>query len=209
MTNKIQGTGLGMSITKSIIDLMGGTIDIQSELGKGSVFTVDLIFSVPLDENNDNFFADHEITRVLVEDDEIDITENIQSILSDAGLECDAAIGGLESVDKATRAYEDNNSYDVIILDWKMPDMDGVECVRRIRKEIGKDVPIFVLSSYDVSEIEDEAKKAGVPIQEDRTLVELMRHLTVDDQIPEALYETVAEIFSFIYKLDESVKNKK
>ena len=164
MTNKIQGTGLGMSITKSIIDLMGGTIDIQSELGKGSVFTVDLIFSVPLDENNDNFFADHEITRVLVEDDEIDITENIQSILSDAGLECDAAIGGLESVDKATRAYEDNNSYDVIILDWKMPDMDGVECVRRIRKEIGKDVPIFVLSSYDVSEIEDEAKKAGVDL---------------------------------------------
>ena len=164
MTNKIQGTGLGMSITKSIIDLMGGTIDIQSELGKGSVFTVDLIFSVPLDENNDNFFADHEITRVLVGDDEIDITENIQSILSDAGLECDAAIGGLESVDKATRAYEDNNSYDVIILDWKMPDMDGVECVRRIRKEIGKDVPIFVLSSYDVSEIEDEAKKAGVDL---------------------------------------------
>ena len=164
MTNKIQGTGLGMSITKSIIDLMGGTIDIQSELGKGSVFTVDLIFSVPLDEIDDNFFADHEITRVLVGDDEIDITENIQSILSDAGLECDAAIGGLESVDKATRAYEDNNSYDVIILDWKMPDMDGVECVRRIRKEIGKDVPIFVLSSYDVSEIEDEAKKAGVDL---------------------------------------------
>ena len=164
MTNKIQGTGLGMSITKSIIDLMGGTIDIQSELGKGSVFTVDLIFSVPLDENDDNFFAGHEITRVLVGDDEIDVTENIQSILSDAGLECDAAIGGLESVDKATRAYEDNNSYDVIILDWKMPDMDGVECVRRIRKEIGKDVPIFVLSSYDVSEIEDEAKKAGVDL---------------------------------------------
>ena len=164
MTNKIQGTGLGMSITKSIIDLMGGTINIQSELGKGSVFTVDLIFSVPLDENDDNFFADHEITRVLVGDDEIDVTENIQSILSDAGLECDAAIGGLESVDKATRAYEDNNSYDVIILDWKMPDMDGVECVRRIRKEIGKDVPIFVLSSYDVSEIEDEAKKAGVDL---------------------------------------------
>ena len=164
MTNKIQGTGLGMSITKSIIDLMGGTIDIQSELGKGSVFTVDLIFSVPLDENDDNFFADHEITRVLVGDDEIDVTENIQSILSDAGPECDAAIGGLESVDKATRAYEDNNSYDVIILDWKMPDMDGVECVRRIRKEIGKDVPIFVLSSYDVSEIEDEAKKAGVDL---------------------------------------------
>ena len=164
MTNKIQGTGLGMSITKSIVDLMGGTIDIQSELGKGSVFTVDLIFSVPLDENDDNFFADHEITRVLVGDDEIDVTENIQSILSDAGLECDAAIGGLESVDKATRAYEDNNSYDVIILDWKMPDMDGVECVRRIRKEIGKDVPIFVLSSYDVSEIEDEAKKAGVDL---------------------------------------------
>lgn len=164
MTNKIQGTGLGMSITNSIIDLMGGTIDIQSELGKGSVFTVDLIFSVPLDENDDNFFADHEITRVLVGDDEIDVTENIQSILSDAGLECDAAIGGLESVDKATKAYEDNNSYDVIILDWKMPDMDGVECVRRIRKEIGKDVPIFVLSSYDVSEIEDEAKKAGVDL---------------------------------------------
>lgn len=164
MTNKIQGTGLGMSITKSIVDLMGGTIDIQSELGKGSVFTVDLIFSVPLDKNDDNFFADHEITRVLVGDDEIDVTENIQSILSDAGLECDAAIGGLESVDKATRAYEDNNSYDVIILDWKMPDMDGVECVRRIRKEIGKDVPIFVLSSYDVSEIEDEAKKAGVDL---------------------------------------------
>ena len=164
MTNKIQGTGLGMSITKSIIDLMGGTIDIQSELGKGSVFTVDLIFSVPLDENDYNFFADHEITRVLVGDDEIDVTENIQSILSDAGLECDAAIGGLESVDKATRAYEDNNSYDVIILDWKMPDMDGVECVRRIRKEIGKDVPILVPSSYDVSEIEDEAKKAGVDL---------------------------------------------
>ena len=164
MTNKIQGTGLGMSITKSIIDLMGGTIDIQSELGKGSVFTVDLIFSVPLDENDDNFFVDHGITRVLVGDDEKDITDNIQTTLMDAGLECDAALGGFDAVDKAKSAYENDNSYDVIILDWKMPDLDGVECVRRIRKEIGNDVPIFVLSSYDVSEIEDEAEEAGVDL---------------------------------------------
>ena len=164
MTNKIQGTGLGMSITKSIIDLMGGTIDIQSELGKGSVFTVDLIFSLPQENNNDDFFVDHGITRVLVGDDEKDITDNIQTILMDVGLECDAAIGGLEAVEKAKSAYENDNSYDVIILDWKMPDLDGVECVRRIRKEVGNDVPIFVLSSYDVSEIEEEAEEAGVDL---------------------------------------------
>lgn len=164
MTNKIQGTGLGMSITKGIIDLMGGTIDIQSELGKGSVFTVDLIFSVPQEKNDDNFFVNHGITRVLVGDDEKDITDNIQTTLMDAGLECDAALGGFDAVDKAKSAYENDNSYDVIILDWKMPDLDGVECVRRIRKEIGNDVPIFVLSSYDVSEIEDEAEEAGVDL---------------------------------------------
>lgn len=164
MTNKIQGTGLGMSITKSIIDLMGGTIDIQSELGEGSEFTVDLIFSLPTEETENRFFVEHGITKVLVGDDEKEITDNIQNTLVEAGLECDTAQGGFEAVDKAIDAYRIRKGYDVIILDWKMPDLDGIECVRRIREEVGREVPIFVLSAYDLSEIEEDAVKAGVDL---------------------------------------------
>lgn len=164
MTNKIQGTGLGMSITKSIIDLMGGTIDVQSKRGEGSVFTVDLGFSLPLANGENKFFSDHGITRILFGDDDIEILDNIKSVITESGVYCDVALGGEETVEKAVSSFRSRNSFDVIVVDWKMPDIDGIECVRRIRKSVGKDVPILVLSAYDVSEIEDEARDAGVDL---------------------------------------------
>ena len=164
MTGQIQGTGLGMSITKSIIDLMGGTIKVESEIGKGSVFTVDLDFTRAEEEDSREFFSKAGITRVLVADDEADVLEDVTGVLKDAGLHAEAASGGLEAVEKTVSAANDGNPFDVLIIDWKMPDLDGVGTVRRIRAEVGPEVPIFILSSYDMSEIEEEARAAGVDI---------------------------------------------
>lgn len=163
-TNKIQGTGLGMSITKSIIDLMGGTIKVESQVGKGSVFTVELAFSVPLSEDLTSFFSDHGINRILVADDDSDVLDNVTSSLEGAGLSVEKADCGEEAISKSREAYENNKPFDSIIIDWKMPGIDGIESVRRIRKEVGDDIPIFVLTAYDFSLIEDEAKEAGVNV---------------------------------------------
>ena len=159
MTNKIQGTGLGMSITKNIIALMGGTIKVESQIGKGSVFTVELAFSVPPSSDIDSFFSDHGIRRILVADDDRETLENTVQSLSAAGIDADMARNGEESVSMAL-----GTKYDSILLNWNMPDMSGMEAVRRIRKEIGPHVPIIILSDYDFSSIESEAKEAGVDI---------------------------------------------
>ncbi len=164
MTGQIQGTGLGMSITKSLIDLMGGTITVESEVGRGSVFTVDLDFTRVEEEDSAEFFREAGVTHVLVADDEKDVCDDVTRALSDAGISAESASGGLEAVEKAVSAVNGGNAFDVLIIDWKMPDLDGVETVRRIRAQVGPEVPIFILSSYDMSEIEDEARAAGVDI---------------------------------------------
>ncbi len=161
VTNKIQGTGLGMAITKNLVDLMGGIIQVESNVGEGSTFTVELSFALPEREEAETWFR-QKVTRILVADDEEYICKNIQDIMRDSGVDVLYVTNGADAVRLAAEAHEHGEGFHVILLDWKMPGMDGVETARQIRSKVGHDVPVLVLTSYDWSEIEEEAREAGI-----------------------------------------------
>ena len=161
VTNKIQGTGLGMAITKSLVDLMGGIITVESAPGKGSTFTVELSLTLPERSDSDLWYR-HKVTRMLVADDEEDICLDIREVMRDTGVEVSWVTEGASAVESAVRAHEKGLDFSVILLDWKMPGLNGVETARLIRESIGADVPILVLTSYDWSDIEAEAREAGI-----------------------------------------------
>ena len=153
--NTIQGTGLGLAITKQMIDLMHGTIDCQSQVGKGTTFTVTL--EIPL---ADKLVEDMMLPpiRVLLADDDAVLLETAKDTLRSIGAEADTVSSGAEAVRMASQ----RDDYRVVILDWKMPDMDGIEAARRIRAMVGGDVPILLISAYDWSDLEEAARQAGV-----------------------------------------------
>lgn len=159
-TTKIQGTGLGMTITRNIVSMMNGNIKVWSEPGKGSKFTVTILLRL---QNND-IDKVKELTNlpVLVVDDDISSCEGTVATLKEIGIAGEYVTSGEEAIKRTFNRHEKNDDYFAIIMDWKMPDMDGIETTRRIRKRIGKDVTIIVLTAYDYSEIEAEARKAGV-----------------------------------------------
>ncbi len=160
-TNKIQGTGLGMAITKNLVDLMGGIIQVESAPGKGSTFTLELSFMLP-EQDESEFWFRHQVTRMLVADDEEEVCEDIRELMRDSGVEISCVTEGAAAVEAAVSAHSRGEGFHVILLDWKMPGMDGVETARRIREQVGSDVPILVLTSYDWSDIEAEAREAGI-----------------------------------------------
>lgn len=162
VTNKIQGTGLGMAITKNLLDLMGGTISVDSEKGRGSVFTVDLELAVSEQFIDKGFWKKHEITRLLVVDDEEVICRNIQMIMEDTGVTVDYTLDGVSAVEMVKRSVETGDHYDIVLLDWKMPGMDGLETARCIQREIPGQVPILILTSYDWPEDDNKMQEAGV-----------------------------------------------
>ncbi len=161
VTNKIQGTGLGMAITKNLVELMGGIIHVESKTDVGSTFTVELSFALPEPEQKEKWYL-HKVSRVLVADDEEEIGRNIQELMRDSGVEITCVTSGAAAVEKAVKAHEQQEDFHVILLDWKMPGMNGVETARKIREQVKTDVPILVLTSYDWSEIEEEARAAGI-----------------------------------------------
>ncbi|GFI49758.1 sensory/regulatory protein RpfC [Lachnospiraceae bacterium] len=161
-TNKVQGTGLGMAITKNIVELMGGTIEVASEVGLGSLFIVDLELRIPEIEVDEQFWKDRGISRILVVDDEADICENVKILMEGAGIQVDTANEGEEALHMRQEACENGSDYQVILLDLKMPGMDGLETARQMRTMISGHVPILLLTSYDWEEIQTEAVQAGI-----------------------------------------------
>ena len=156
--NSIQGTGLGLAITKQMVDLLGGTIDCQSEQGKGTIFTV--VLDIPVaDRQRDGMMLDP-IDVLLVDDDEI-LLQTTADILASLGASVETAPNGLEALGMVKHRHLTGRDYGVVIVDWKMSGADGVETIRRIRTEVDDNIPILLISAYDWSDIEDRAKAAG------------------------------------------------
>ncbi len=158
----IQGTGLGMAITKNIVDMMGGTITAESEEGKGTTFTVCLQFKISSGPVRQETIPELKGLRALVADDDFNTCSSVTKMLSSIGMRPDWTTSGKEAVLRTRLAGEQNDEYAVYIIDWLMPDMNGVEVVRRIRGLIGENTPIIILTAYDWTDIEEEARKAGV-----------------------------------------------
>ena len=158
----IQGTGLGMSITKNIVDLMGGTIALTSEPGKGTEFIVTLCFTCSGQKAEPKQLPQLEGLRALVADDDTNTCLNVSTMLSKIGMRPEWTISGKEAVIRTKYAVEQGDAFSVYIIDWLIPDMNGIEIVRQIRKVIGNRCPIIILTAYDWADIEDEARAAGV-----------------------------------------------
>lgn len=156
--DKIEGSGLGMAITKMIVDMMGGTIEVESELGRGSSFTVELDFLI--DEKPEELILP--AMHILIADDDPDTCRSASDFLTEMRVAADMALSGSKAVEMAKAAHDSGNDYQFIFLDWKMPDLGGVEAAKSIRRYVGEKVPILIISAYDWSGIELEANAAGV-----------------------------------------------
>ena len=163
-TSKYGSTGLGMPITKSIVELMNGTIEVESEKGAGTTFTV----TITLEESGrkDTLAADgdlnpHDMSVLVIDDDRIAL-EHAEVILGQIGISCETAESGWEGIDKVRLRHGRQEEYDLILVDWKMPELDGVETTRQIRQIVGNDTPIIILTSFNWDDVADEARAAGV-----------------------------------------------
>ena len=161
IARKYGGTGLGMAITKNLVAIMDGTIEVESQEGEGTTFMVDLPFGVS--KVDKKTAAEMEEMRVLVVDDDNDTCEHAVVLLKGMGVNVDWALNGFEAIEKVRSACEDDGRcYDVCFIDWCMPELDGIETARRMRRYVGPDVLIIIISAYDWSGIEEQAKAAGV-----------------------------------------------
>ncbi len=158
----IQGTGLGMAITKNIIEMMNGTISVESEVGKGSTFTVNLTLKLQDMEENAAQIKELEGLRALVVDDDFNVCDSVSKMLKAIGLRAEWTTSGREAAYRARIARDDGDSFHTYIIDWQMPETSGIETAKKIRSVVGDEMPIIILTAYDWTDIEEEAKEAGV-----------------------------------------------
>ena len=158
----IQGAGLGMAITKNIVDMMGGTITVESEIGKGSEFTVCLQFRISGNSPQYEQIPKLAGLHALVADDDFNTCASVTRMLGKIGMRAEWTTSGKEAILRAQLALENDDEFSVYIIDWIMPDMNGLETVRRIRAIIGDSTPIIILTAYDWTDLEEEAHEAGV-----------------------------------------------
>lgn len=162
-TNKYGSTGLGMPITKSIVELMNGHIVVESEKGKGTTFTVTVtLLDCDRKAETDEDMPHPEELSVLVIDDDPIACEHAQIILAQVGIGCEKALSGTEGLEMVKLRHARREPYNLILIDWKMPDLDGLETTRQIRQAVGDESAIIILTSFSWDDIADEAKAAGV-----------------------------------------------
>jgi len=188
----IQGTGLGMAITKNIVDMMGGTISVESEPGKGTEFTVCLQFRVSSDPVHCAQASRLAGLHALVADDDFNTCASVSRMLGKIGMRAEWTTSGREAVLRTQLAVENEDEFSAYIIDWSMPDMNGIETVRRIRAIIGDSKPIIIMTAYDWTEIEEEARAAGVtafcskPLFLSELQDALLGNIKADEEEPEA-----------------------
>ena len=159
--SKIQGTGLGMAITKNIVNMMGGTIEVQTEQGKGTEVIVRLALRIQPEQHRTERIAELEGLKALVIDDDFNTCDSVTKMLAKVGMRSEWTLSGKEAVLRARQSMELGDAFHAYIIDWRLPDMNGIEVTRQIRS-LGDDTPIIILTAYDWSDIEVEARAAGV-----------------------------------------------
>lgn len=160
--NRTQGTGLGMTITKRLVDLMHGSIKVESRLGEGSTFVVELELRNQNREDDPKFWSKHNVACMIVADDDEDICRDIVKKMAGTGVEVSYTTDGAILMEMIRSAREEGRPYDLIMLDWKMPDVDGLATARMIRENYSEKIPILLFTAYDWKEIEQEALEIGV-----------------------------------------------
>ncbi len=158
----IPGTGLGMAITKNIVDMMNGAIEVRSEQGVGTEFKVSLTFRLLPGKREPQDIPELKNCRALVVDDDFNSCDSVSYMLQQIGMRAEWTLSGREAVLRTRQAAMRGDHYGVYVIDWMLADMNGVEVTRRIRKEVGEEAPIIVLTAYDWADIEEEAREAGV-----------------------------------------------
>ena len=159
--SRTQGTGLGMAITKNIVNMMGGTIEVHTEQGKGTEFIVRLPFRIQPEHQRIEKIAELEGLKALVVDDDFNTCDSVTKMLVRVGMRSEWTLSGKEAVLRARQSMELGDAFHAYIIDWRLPDMNGIEVTRQIRS-LGDDTPIIILTAYDWSDIEVEARAAGV-----------------------------------------------
>ena len=159
--SRTQGTGLGMAITKNIVNMMGGTIEVHTEQGKGTEFIVRLPFRIQSEHQRIEKIAELEGLKALVVDDDFNTCDSVTKMLVRVGMRSEWTLSGKEAVLRARQSMELGDAFHAYIIDWRLPDMNGIEVTRQIRS-LGDDPPIIILTAYDWSDIEVEARAAGV-----------------------------------------------
>ncbi len=160
--SRLDGTGLGMPITKNIIEIMGGSISVESEEGKGTVFTIELPLRLMDHELEEPRIEKLAGLHAMVVDDDYNVCDSVAKMLDKIGMEPEWTMSGKEAILHTKYAQEMGRNFSAYIVDWKLPDMSGIEVVRQVRQIAGDEVPIYILTAYDFSDIEEEARRAGV-----------------------------------------------
>ena len=163
LARQVRGTGLGMAITKNLVDLMGGSIQVESQPGQGCTVTVELELRVEEKEKDPRFWENHGIRRMIVADDDEYACRSVLRSMGPTGVEVEYTTSGAAAVEMIRQAWEKGVPYDLLLLDWKMPELDGLETARLIRaqKDSGK-LPILLFTAYDWSDIKEEALEVGI-----------------------------------------------